>query len=377
MTDLDRELDPETRTLLERYGFERKTFELLRERLRSGYAEETHNRLERALDSPAPSDVVALPPLGSARRSQLHERGLAELRAGRVATVVLAGGMATRFGGVVKAAVPVLEQHTFLDLKLRDFARVAHGANTPLRVYLMTSFATHEEVSRMARASDADASSLRVQAFPQFVSLRLSADGGLFRDGAGNPSPYAPGHGDLPFALRRAGILRELAQAGVRHLYMSNVDNLAATLDPAILGLHVERELELSFEVTALLSGDKGGVPARVDGKLQVVEALRYPAGFDERSIPLFSTNSFVFDVAALDRQFELTWLRVTKQVDGRPAIQFERLVNELSAFVTCGGVTVERAGADGRFLPVKDPPELVQRLPEIERVLRARGALA
>jgi UTP--glucose-1-phosphate uridylyltransferase len=368
-------LDPATRALLARYGFDEATFEQLRERLASGRAEEADNRLAGSLAPPEPDDLLALAPLGSAARARLTSRGLEELARGGVAAVILAGGMATRFGGVVKAGVEVLDGQSFLDLKLRDIARVAEHAGASIPVALMTSFATEAEVERLAKLRSTRR--VPVETFPQFISLRLRADGELFRDHAGAVSPYAPGHGDLTFALRRSGLLARLQKQGVRHLFMSNVDNLAATLDPAVIGAHLERARAITFEVAALRPGDKGGVPARLDGRLQVIEALRYPAGFVESSIPWFSTNSFVLELAQIDRDFPLSWYRVTKQVEGRPAIQFERLVNELTAFLPAGALAIERSGADGRFLPVKDPAELRTHLPEIRAVLSARGALS
>ena len=48
----------------------------------------------------------------------------AAIERGEIAAVVLAGGMATRFGSQVKALAPVLEGHglSFLDLKLADLS---------------------------------------------------------------------------------------------------------------------------------------------------------------------------------------------------------------------------------------------------------------
>ena len=374
MHELEAELDPETRALLLRYGFDAVTFGALRGRLIQGEAEDAHNRLQEPLVPPAEDDVLPLPALGSSERVRLHERGREALRAGHVAVAILAGGMATRFGGVVKAAVPVTEGLSFLTLKLRDIAHVARTAGTRLTVCLMTSFATHAPISEMAR--QACSSELRVEAFPQFVSLRMLPTGELFRGADGKLSPYAPGHGDFVPALRRAGLLEQLRSQGVRYLFVSNVDNLAATLDPATIALHIERAAELSFEVAPLATGDKGGVPARVQGRLQIVEALRYPLGFDERSIPLFSINNFVMSVAAIDRDFDLSWFRVAKQVEGVTVVQFERLINQLTAYLPSAALLVAREGADGRFLPVKDPPELSARLAAITQILRMRGAL-
>jgi UTP--glucose-1-phosphate uridylyltransferase len=370
----DLALSADTIALLERYGFDRATFDALRARFMRGEAGDAQNRIRGRVEAPRPQDLRALPPLGSAERSALTAKGEAAIRAGKVAAVVLAGGMATRFGGVVKAAVEVARGKTFLDLKLADVQGAAKRAKGRVPVYLMTSFATHAEVERLGHAASSEA--VPVRSFAQFISLRLAADGSLFRDARGDVSPYAPGHGDLPFALRRSGTLAALRAQGVTHVYMSNVDNLAATLDPAIIGAHLESGCAISVEAADKAKGDKGGAPARVDGVLQVVEGFRFPKEFDQDSIPVFNTNSFVMDTAALDRDFDLTWFSVTKQVEGKDVIQFERLVGELTAFLPCNVIRVSREGEDGRFMPVKDPPELEARRPAIVSLLERRGAL-
>jgi UTP--glucose-1-phosphate uridylyltransferase len=367
-------LSAETVSLLERYGFDRKTFELLRARLSRGGASDADNRIRGMVEPPQSDDVRPLPALGSPERLALAQRGEEAIRAGKVAAVVLAGGMATRFGGVVKAAVPVARGKTFLDLKLADIRASAARGGGRVPTYLMTSFATDADVTRMAR--EASSEQAPVGTFPQFVSLRLTREGGLFRDGKGNVSPYAPGHGDLSFALRRSGVLQKLRSEGVTQIYMSNVDNLAATLDPAIIAAHLESGKAVTVEVADKAKGDKGGAPARVDGVLQIVEGFRFPPEFDQDAIPVFNTNSFVIDSAAIDRDFDLSWFAVTKEVDGKKALQFERLVGELTAFLPTQALGVSREGADGRFMPVKDPPELETRRASIEQLLAQRGAL-
>ncbi|HEY8427732.1 MAG TPA: UTP--glucose-1-phosphate uridylyltransferase, partial [Sandaracinaceae bacterium] len=156
----------------------------------------------------------------------------------------------------------------------------------------------------------------------------------------------------------------------------SNVDNLGATLDPALIGMHLEAEVDVTAEVVDKLPGDKGGAPARVDGALQIVEAFRFPEDFDQDSIGVFNTNSFVLSARALEQDFPLDWFAVRKQVDGREAVQFERLVGQLTAFLPSAFVRVERDGPDGRFQPAKDPEELAARRDAIRAILRARDVL-
>ncbi len=367
-------VDDATQALLTRFGFDAPTFEALRARLRDGLAGDAQNRLHGLVSPPAPEDVTPLPPPGSAAHESLAARGRDAIRAGHVGAVVLAGGMATRFGGVVKAAVDALPGRSFLDLKLSELRLTAERLGGRVPVYLMTSFATDDDVAALARAHTSIAAP--AETFAQHVSLRLTPTGELFLDDEGRPSPYATGHGDLSFALRSAGVLARFRAAGGRTLLMSNVDNLAAALDPAVVGAHLAGGASVTAEVTGKEPGEKGGAPARVDGKPQIVEAFRFPEAFDQDAIPVFNTNTLALDAAAIDRDFALTWFAVRKKVDGRDAVQFERLVGELTALLPSAFVHVPRYGVEGRFQPAKDPDELARRRPEIEAMLRARGVL-
>ena len=356
-------IDDVVRRELARFGFDEAQLARFAERVRAG--RET-NAIGGAIAPLEPGDVSALPAAGSAEHARLAERGRAAIARGEVGVVILAGGMATRFGGVVKAAVPAVGDRTFLALKLADVANA--GARVP--VYVMTSFATHDAIERLVRDAPVEAA-----CFPQLVSLRLTPGGELFHE-AGAPSPYATGHGDLTFALRAAGVLERFRARGGKLLMMSNVDNLGATLDPAVIGAHLASGAAITAEVVRKEHGDRGGAPARVAGKAQIVEAFRFPAGFDQDALPQFNTNTFVFDAAAIDREFELTFFRVEKQVGDAKVIQFERLVGQLTAFLPSHFLEVARSGPDGRFQPVKDPEELALRRGEIEAILRARGVL-
>jgi UTP--glucose-1-phosphate uridylyltransferase len=366
------DLDADTAALLARHRFDAALFERLRADMMAGVLSGDRNRVRGRIEPPAGSDVLMLPAAGSPEHAELARRGAEALAAGQVGCIVMAGGMATRFGGVVKAAVDVLPGRSFLSLKLADVRAAARRSAARVPVYLMSSFATHADLERMIAPEQSETAPLEV--FCQFVSLRLSPDGSLFRGGDGKPSPYAPGHGDLPSALRASGALGRFLGQGGRLLVVSNVDNLAATLDPVILGAHLAAGVQMTVEAGRRQRGERGGILARVEGKLQIVEDFRLPQGFDPESAHHFNTNTFVLDARALDREFELPFYLVRKTVEGRDAVQFERLVGELSAFLSCACVEVSRDGVDARFQPVKDPEELDRRRGDIERILRARG---
>ncbi|MBX3250141.1 MAG: UTP--glucose-1-phosphate uridylyltransferase [Myxococcales bacterium] len=370
----DLTIDEATRAALAPYGFSEE--QLAHFATRAATADS--NAVRGALTPPGEGDVTPLPALGSPARRELAALGEAAIARGEVGAVILAGGMATRFGGVVKAVVPVLGDKSFLELKHDDVLTQAARVGATIPCFVMSSFATHERILQHVEDRGLGGkASAPIRVFPQLVSLRLTPSGELFRDAEGELSPYATGHGDLSFALRASGVLRDFRAAGGKLLVMSNVDNLGASLDPAIVGFHLQHGQAITAEVVPKNPGDKGGAPARLDGVPQIIEGFRFPEAFDQDSITVFNTNTFVLDAAAIDRDFDLPFYRVEKQVDGQTAIQFERLVGELTAFLSTRFVEVGREGEDGRFLPAKDPDELARRLPMIQAITEARRGSA
>ena len=350
------ELTRETISTLERYGFDLERFESLRARVAAGELSAAANVVRGDVEPPLPADLTPLPEPGTDGWRAARAAGLEAITAGRVAQVVLAGGMATRFGGVVKGAVEALDGHSFLEWKLGDTVRLAAELGAEIPIALMTSFATDEET----RAHVAGRSLAEPLWFSQFVSLRLTPSGELFREDDGSPSLYGPGHGDLLEAIRASGTLGALDAKGVELVCVSNVDNLGARIDPVLVGAHVLGGRPVTTEV-ARKEGDMGGAPARVDGRMALLEAPRFPAGFDHDRIPVFNTNTAMIDLEALQRPYDLTWLYVEKDVEGRPAVQLERLYHEITSFVATTYLVVPRNGPRGRFFPIKTPDDLEQ----------------
>ena len=365
MTALLDNLDQDVRRVLDRYGFDEREFAELRSRVCDGSVSPASNVVRGRIEPPRPEDVLHLPGPGDRDYGAAREAGLEILRSGRAAAVVLNGGMATRFGGAVKGIVEAVDGESFLELKLGQTARLADTVGAAIPTAVMNSFAT-DQPTRDFLAERGVALPL---CFAQYVSLRLEPDCGLFWSGDGRPSLYSPGHGDFLLAFRRSGTLERLRAAGVRYVMVSNVDNLPARLDPVVLGTHVRAGRPMTAEVVRN-TGLVGGAPARVDGRLVILESMRFPNGFDHSRLPVTNVNTVTFDIDALDREPELTWLYVEKTVDGRTAVQLEHLYHEASAFLPTTYLEVPATGPRGRFLPVKRPEDLQAAQPYLRDLL-------
>ncbi len=318
---------------------------------------------------PRPEEISKIDP---AERARLAEVGAAALARGELAFCVMAGGMATRMGGVVKALVTALPGHTFLSLRLGENRTLSKRAGRAVPLWLMTSEATDGPIREALVEAGAPP---HVQVFRQDLSLRMTRTGELFRDDAGEPSTYATGHGDLVDALRRSGYLDAFVAAGGKYVWIANLDNLGACVDEAVLGAFIESHKSVMVEVCEKAPGDRGGIPARVHDKVQILEEFRLPKDFDADAVRVFNTNTFLVKAEPLrTAPIDWNWFYVEKKVGTTVCVQFERLLQELTAALDAGYLLVPREGSASRFVPVKDHEELARRQDEISAVARLRG---
>lgn len=365
-------LPSELQALLAHHCFNRQRLAQLARDLAAGVV--VDNRVKGNVTPTGPQDQGTLPPVGSAEYARLERLGLDCLARGECALVVLAGGMATRMGGVVKALVDAIPGHSFLELRLAEAEAMRQRVGRAFPLWLMTSHSTDQKL-RDALGARVDGENLAL--FSQHLSLRLTPEGQLFRGADGAPSEYAPGHGDLPDALRESGLLGRFVARGGRVVMIANIDNLGATVDPVILGWHLDHGQPVSCEVVDKLGSDRGGIPVRLDNRPVILEEFCLPEGVDPTQIRVFNTNTFhVGARELLELRLDWTFFLVKKTVQGQPAVQFERLVNELTRHLNTRFLHVPRTDTNARFLPVKDDAELAARRGELEIVTKARGML-
>ncbi|MEB3299059.1 MAG: UTP--glucose-1-phosphate uridylyltransferase [Candidatus Sericytochromatia bacterium] len=347
-------------------------FQTLRDRFLEGTLSPDGNRLHAIVTPPNPEDLKQLPDEGTDAWRLLESIGRQELDEGRVGLVILAGGMATRFSwDQPKALFPIHEGISFLGWKL-IWAHDQMGDGAP--VYIMTSFHTHDAIARHLEENawfglEAD----RIHLFRQGRLPRMNLDGTPFAGLPGHDAEAAPGHGDFGPMFRSSGLLGEFLAEGGRTLLFSNVDNLGATPDPLLIGHHLQSGKPMTAEVAAKAPGDKGGAPALVAGRLQLVEGFALPEAFDQETLTHFNTATYMFDATALDRDLDLPWYVVEKNLDGQRILQFERLAGDLSTVLDLGVAVVDRSL---RFIPVKSQDELASAREDIRRKASALQTL-
>jgi len=296
----------------------------------------------------------------------------------RTVLVKLNGGLATSMGMTrAKSLLEVKQGLTFLDVIAHQVRhlRAAHGC--PLPLVLMDSFRTHDD-SLAALAPHA----LQVEGLPlDFLQHKVPRIDARTLEPVSWPEPEhewcPPGHGDLYTALVTSGMLDALRERGFRHAFVSNADNLGATIDARIPAWMEAERVPFAMEVTDRTPADrKGGHLAlrRRDGQLLLREAAQCPSE-DEAAFQdvdrhrYFNTNNIWLDLDALhealaarDFLLPLPMIRNEKPVDPRDAasprtIQLETAMGAaIECFEDARALRVGRV----RFAPVKTTNDLL-----------------
>ena len=411
--------------LLAANGFDRAQHEQIRGDLRSGRIGLAQNRLPtrsliEEVDPAEIADATAELP------ARVQEIGAAALANGEVAVVTLAGGAGSRWSqgaGVVKALNPFVrlagKHRSFIEVHVAKSRRTSRLCGMPLPHVVTTSYLTHRAIA--AALHDADdygyagplrlspGRSIGLRMAPMVRDLRFAweetprqildvqaqkvqeslhsaliqwaraqGEGGDYIDNLPDQCIHPVGHWyELPNLLRN-GVLRRLLEERpqLRYLMMHNVDTVGASIDPALLGLHISAQTAMTAEVINRRLEDRGGGLARVDGRMRLVEGLALPHEEIEFRLAFYNSNTFwitidrLLAVLGLDRTAlgddELVadaWRRMAarmptyvtlKEVKKRwgrghedilPVTQFEKLWGDMTALpeMDCGYVVVPR----------------------------------
>lgn len=292
----------------------------------------------------------------------------------RTIMLKLNGGLGTSMGmEKAKSLLPVKNGLSFLDI----IARQAMKAGTPL--VLMNS--EHTEADSLAALAKYPELQRDIPlSFQQSIFPKVTQEDFRPVEWPQNPQLewYPPGHGNIYLALLISGMLDRLIEAGYEYAFISNADNLGATIDPVILGYFAANRYPFMMEVADRTEADKkGGHLARraTDGRLILRETAQCPpdsveACQDIRRYKYFNTNNIWLNLRTLHTSIAtkgatvptLPLIRNPKTVDPRdssstPVYQLETAMG--AAIVVFAGAQAIRVPRT-RFAPVKTTSDLL-----------------
>lgn len=295
----------------------------------------------------------------------------------KLIVVKLNGGLGTSMGcHGPKSVITVRNSLTFLDLTVQqiEYLNKTYNVNVPL--VLMNSFNTDEETSRIIRKYKGI--DIEIHTFNQSCYPRISRDSLLpipkhYETRENIEAWYPPGHGDFYKSFQNSGLLRKFISVGREYCFISNIDNLGATVDLNILKLLLDSlsqtPIEFLMEVTDKTRADvKGGTLIEYENKLRLLEIAQVPKDHvDEfksvKTFKFFNTNNLWIGLKAIERILNTDEMNMEIIVNNKTAenganiIQLETAVGAaMKCFDGSIGINVPRS----RFLPVKKTSDLM-----------------
>lgn len=256
----------------------------------------------------------------TAHAARAHHEGLALLREGRVAALLVAGGQASRLGTKgPKGCYPVgpVSGESLYAIHAGKIARATRRFGRPIPWCILTSQATDGPTRTFFREHDGfGLPAEHVHFFTQGSLPAVTPAGKIVLRSRSSLLLSPDGHGGVLPALRRAGLLDRLADQGITHVFFFQVDNpLVRMLDPTFLGLPVLEEADLALKVVPKRTPEeKMGVLCRLDGRAGIIEYSDLPRSLaearDEQGRLLHRAGSIATHV------FRLAFLRALAEGD-------------------------------------------------------------
>ncbi|XP_014669123.1 PREDICTED: UTP--glucose-1-phosphate uridylyltransferase-like [Priapulus caudatus] len=294
----------------------------------------------------------------------------------KLVVVKLNGGLGTSMGCTgPKSLISVRNDLTFLDLNVQQIESLNVKYNVDVPLVLMNSFNTDEDSAKALRKYAGFR--VNIHSFNQSRYPRINKETLMPMTtsctGDADDSWYPPGHGDFYESFVLSGLLDQFIEQGKTYCFVSNIDNLGATVDLNILNLLVGNEQQESpeyvMEVTDKTRADvKGGTLCWYEDKLKLLEIAQVPKEHvDEfksvNKFKIFNTNNLWINLEAISRNVKAKTLQMEiivnhKTLDnGVNVIQLETAAGTaIKNFEGSIGVNVPRS----RFLPVKKTSDLL-----------------
>ncbi len=227
-----------------------------------------------------PPKIIPIPNNDSqkARAAEAKEIGKDALKAGKVAVVTVAGGLGTRLGvDRPKGTLPIspIMGKSIFELHAEKIQAVMNKYDTITPWYIMTSINNDEMTRSFFERNryfclNPDNVSFFIQGELPVIDLK----GRLLMDSKSHIVESPNGHGGALLALKERGILSNMSNHGIKHVFYHQVDNILIKIaDPVYLGYHISAEAKMSPKVVQKTDPEeKVGIVGVRDGHLDTIE---------------------------------------------------------------------------------------------------------
>ena len=241
--------------------------------------------------------------------------GMDAIKAGKVAAVLLAGGMGTRLGSDDPKGMynigKTKDVYIFQRI-VENLMDVVNAAHKEIYLFVMTSDKNHvKTVNFFKEHNYFGYNENYVKFFMQEMAPATDYEGKVYMESKFQISNSPNGNGGWFSSMKKWGILDIIHQEGIEYLNVFAVDNVLQRIaDPCFVGAVIEHQVEAGAKVVKKAAPDeKVGVMCLEDGKPSVIEYYELTDELmntlnekGERVYNFGAILNYLFEVKALER---------------------------------------------------------------------------
>lgn len=296
----------------------------------------------------------------------VSEAAKTAIHSGEVAVVLMAGGQGTRLEHPGPKGTFSFDGVSLFELQARQILSFKNeSGELKVHWYIMTSDINHEEtLAFFKKHGFFNVPEENIHFFKQEHFPPLTKDGELMLTADKDIMLTPNGNGGIFSSLNNSGMLDEMEKSDVKHVFMNNVDNVVVkVLDPALVGLHVTENNDITSKSITPKSGESVGRLAVMNGDKGVVEYTELPAGSEDKftnaniGIHMYSMD-FLNKAAAGDMPYHLA-LKKLEHLDHdltvikEEVLKFEKFY--FDAFKYAAKHNTLQVDRTGEFSPLKN----------------------
>lgn len=189
-----------------------------------------------------------------ARKAEFEEIGVEAIKSGKVAAVLLAGGMGTRLGvDGPKGAynIGVTKPLYIFEQQMKNLMEVTQKCGVIVPLYIMTSDKNHAQTTSFWKEHGYFGyPETEVKFFKQEMAPAVDYDGKIILERKDTPALSPNGNGGWFGSLKAAGLVEELHARGVEWLNIYAVDNVLQRIaDPVFVGATIDSGVNCGAKV--------------------------------------------------------------------------------------------------------------------------------
>jgi len=262
-----------------------------------------------------------------ANKASFYKTGIEAIKAGKVAAMLLAGGMGTRLGSDNPKGmynVGITKELYIFECLINNLLDVVRDADAWIHLFVMTSDKNHESTTTFLKEKNYFGyNPAYIHFFKQEMAAATDYNGKILLEEKHRLSSSPNGNGGWFISLQKNGLLDVVHQEGIEWFNVFAVDNVLQRIaDPVFVGATIEKQCVVGAKVVRKVAKDeKVGAMCLEDGKPSIVEYYDMTPelmdAVNEKGEPAYNFGvilNYLFRVPELEKMMENLPLHIVEK---------------------------------------------------------------